>query len=126
MITITNLKTMIAEMMSKGADDIAVHEDTLKQISAMRDKLMDISGYDESKLTEADLTIAYDVLAFFKPEYLTFGTEIVDWHLMPAPQEAFEKGLEEMEDKRGLVSPNILFPAILISDYILEHKAFAL
>lgn len=126
MITITNLKVMLAEIMSKGADDIVVHTDALKQIKAMREKLMEMSGYDENNLTEADLTLMHDILQFFKPEFMVHGTTIEDWHLMPAPQEEFETGLAEMENKRGLISSNILFPAILVADYILEHETFAL
>lgn len=126
MITITNLKVMLAENMSKGADDIAVHVDALAQIKAMRDKLMEMSGYDENNLTEADLSLMHDILQFFKPEYMVHGTTIENWYLMPAPQEAFENSLKEMDDRRGLISSNILFPAILVADYILEHEAFAL
>lgn len=126
MITLNNLKTFLAETMSKGEDDIVVHTGALQQIKAMREKLVDISGYDESKLTEADLSLMHDILQFFKPEYMTHGSEIIDWHLMPAPQEAFEESLAAMEEKRGLISANILFPAIVVADYILEHETFAL
>jgi len=126
MITITNLKTMLAETMTKGADDIVVHVDTLKQIKAMRDKLVEMSGYDENNLTEADLILMHDILQFFKPEYMTQGTTIEDWHLMPAPQETFDACLEDMESKRGIISDNIFFPAILISNYVLEKETFAI
>lgn len=125
-ITLATLEASLRAILTapEGEQVISFSQGALDQVLEVTDIIITATGYDETKLTEADLELAANFVSHFTKAAVS--GEVVDGVIQPTDPEEFRAEMERVKRVYSLGSdmPGVVIPVVLLSKLLVELKQF--